>query len=366
MNNQILKNILIATLPVFAYIIADYIFNDIIISLLVAVGLSLIEFTISLIRFKKVDFFIFFDLLIIVAMSLISIFLKNPVFFKLKPAILESFLLFIIIPLACSKDFFSGYISRYFKDIKVDHKITNKMQKSMLIFLPVVIIHIILIIISAFFLSKEMWAFVSGILLYIIFGLIVLGGFLYKIVKNRIEISKYKNEEWFDVIDETGKVIGKAPRSICHNGSKLLHPVVHIHIFNKHHKLLLQKRAKTKDIQPGKWDTSIGGHVSSGEKLEVAIRREANEELGINIVVEKLIPISKYIFESDIEKEMVFSFAYITDEEIMFQVFEIEEVKFYTKSEIKQLIEKGETTLNFMKEFELLNKNEFKKIVPFK
>ena len=81
MNSQILKNLLIATLPIFAYIITEYMFNDIIISLMIAVGISLIEFVISLAKFKKVDFFIFFDLLIIVFMSILSIFLNNPIFY---------------------------------------------------------------------------------------------------------------------------------------------------------------------------------------------------------------------------------------------------------------------------------------------
>ncbi|HOV15723.1 MAG TPA: NUDIX domain-containing protein, partial [Spirochaetota bacterium] len=220
-------------------------------------------------------------------------------------------------------------------------------------------------VISAFFFSKEVWAFVSGVLLYIIFGIVILSTFLYKYIKNKFIMKKYKDDEWFDIVDNEGKIIGKAPRTICHNGCKLLHPVVHIHIFNTHHKLLLQKRSKHKDIQPGLWDTSVGGHISSGEKLEVALRREANEELGINIAIEKLIPLSKYIFESDIEKELVFSFVYITDDKVYFQISEIDEVKFYSKKEIQSLVENGQTTKNFKLEFDLLNKPEFKKIIPF-
>jgi len=365
MNSQIFKNILIATLPIFAYIITDYIFKDIVLSIFVAVSISLIEFIVSFIKFRKIDFFIFFDLIIIVFMSLLSLFLKDPIFFKLKPAILETVIFAIIIPLAFSKKFFLGYISRYFKDTKFDEQVLNKMQKMFLIFIPILIGHIILIVISAFFFSKEVWAFVSGVLLYIIFGIVILSTFLYKYIKNKFIMKKYKDDEWFDIVDNEGKIIGKAPRTICHNGCKLLHPVVHIHIFNTHHKLLLQKRSKHKDIQPGLWDTSVGGHISSGEKLEVALRREANEELGINIAIEKLIPLSKYIFESDIEKELVFSFVYITDDKVYFQISEIDEVKFYSKKEIQSLVENGQTTKNFKLEFDLLNKPEFKKIIPF-
>jgi isopentenyldiphosphate isomerase len=72
-------------------------------------------------------------------------------------------------------------------------------------------------------------------------------------------------EEWFPVVDEEGNEISIASRSVCHNGkSKLLHPVVHLHLLNGKGELYLQKRASTKDLLPGKWGTSIGGHINPG------------------------------------------------------------------------------------------------------
>ena len=89
-------------------------------------------------------------------------------------------------------------------------------------------------------------------------------------------------EEWFPLIDEQGNTIGKATRRECHNGSKLLHPVVHLHIINNDGELYLQKRSTNKDIQPGKWDTAVGGHIDYGETVEEALSREVREELGIH------------------------------------------------------------------------------------
>ena len=97
--------------------------------------------------------------------------------------------------------------------------------------------------------------------------------------KNTIyNMTSDNNKEMFPIVDEEGNITGAATRGECHNGSKLLHPVVHLHVFNSQGELFLQKRPEWKDIQPGKWDTSVGGHIDLGESVEMALRREAREE----------------------------------------------------------------------------------------
>ena len=103
------------------------------------------------------------------------------------------------------------------------------------------------------------------------------------------------NEEMFPVVDEEGNIIAAATRGECHNGSKLLHPVIHLHVFNSKGELYIQKRPDWKDIQPGKWDTSVGGHIDLGESVDIALRRETQAELGItDFMPEKL---TSYIFQ---------------------------------------------------------------------
>lgn len=157
------------------------------------------------------------------------------------------------------------------------------------------------------------------------------------------------NEEMFPVVDEEGNIIAAATRGECHNGSKLLHPVIHLHVFNSKGELYLQKRPDWKDIQPGKWDTSVGGHIDLGESVDIALRRETQEELGItDFMPEKL---TSYIFESTRERELVFVHKTIYDGEIH-PSDELNGGRFWSLEEIKENLGKEAFTPNFEGEIE--------------
>ncbi len=166
-------------------------------------------------------------------------------------------------------------------------------------------------------------------------------------------------EEWFPLVDEEGNVIGKATRIECHSGSKLLHPVIHLHIFNSAGDLLLQKRSMKKDIQPGKWDTAVGGHVDMGESPEEALRREVLEELGITDFEAKQI--GRYIFESEIEKELVHTYETKHEGPFTPDPDEIEECRFWPTDEIDDNLGKEVFTPNFEEEYTRLYKDRDKK-----
>lgn len=155
------------------------------------------------------------------------------------------------------------------------------------------------------------------------------------------------SEEMFPVVDEQGNILGAATRGECHGGSRLLHPVVHLHVFNSQGDLYLQRRPLWKDIQPGRWDTAVGGHVDLGESVDMALRREAREELGLEGFVAE--PLSTYVFESVRERELVYTFRTTWDGPVC-PSDELDGGRFWTPDEIRQQLGKGVFTPNFESE----------------
>ena len=162
---------------------------------------------------------------------------------------------------------------------------------------------------------------------------------------------KDNNEEMFPVVDEDGNIIGAASRGECHSGSKLLHPVVHLHVFNSKGELYLQKRPEWKQIQPGKWDTAVGGHIDLGESVDIALKRETKEEVGIEDFTPELL--THYVFESSCEKELVVVYKTTFDGEVH-PSEELDGGRFWTLEEIKANLGKDVFTPNFESEFKRL------------
>ena len=158
---------------------------------------------------------------------------------------------------------------------------------------------------------------------------------------------KDNNQELLPLVDEEGNVIGCATRGECHDGSKLLHPVVHLHVFDSQGRLYLQQRPLWKDIQPGKWDTAVGGHVDYGEDVPTALQREAREELGIETFVPEFL--MRYVFESERDRELVHVYRTTYDGEIH-PTAELDGGRFWTLDEIREAIGKGVLTPNFESE----------------
>ncbi|HAK87799.1 MAG TPA: NUDIX hydrolase [Nitrospiraceae bacterium] len=157
-------------------------------------------------------------------------------------------------------------------------------------------------------------------------------------------------EEILEIVDRDGKTLGTAPRSKIHGNPSLIHKVVHVLVFNEAGELLLQKRSMNKDVAPGKWDTSVGGHVPADENLIEAAKREMEEELGI--VSDGIKFLYSYIHSNAYETEMVFSHSCIHNGPFPFNQEEIDDIKFWSIAEIKNAMGQGILSDNFESEID--------------
>lgn len=347
-RTELLKKLLPGFIPLFVFIAADEIWGTKI-GLIVAVGVGLLEMVWVGLKEKRFDKFILFDTMLLVALGAVSIILDNDIFFKLKPGLIELILVAVLGISAFSPVNIIGLMGqRYLKGTTFNDAQVAQMRKSLKILFYIFTVHTALVFYATFFMSKEAWAFISGGLFYILFGVY----FLVELVRKKRKQKRFENEELVPLVDEQGKIIGQAPRSQVHNGSKLLHPVVHLHVLNPNKNILLQKRPMSKQIQPGRWDTSVGGHISAGETLEKALQKEAFEEIGLVGFSAKLQKV--YRWESEVEAELVYLFTTFDFKNVKVQSDEVEEIRFWTKNQIEKQIGQGIFTTNFEYEFGLL------------
>jgi isopentenyldiphosphate isomerase len=151
------------------------------------------------------------------------------------------------------------------------------------------------------------------------------------------------------VTDDDATVLGGIRRKAVHGNPSLVHRAVHVLIVSGHGRLLLQKRSMTKDVQPGKWDTSVGGHVGYGQSYEEAARRETEEELGL--VLGEITFLYPSRIRNLIESENIWTYLYQSDGPFRPDAGEVDEVRFWSRLEIEQALGTGAFTSNFEEEF---------------
>jgi len=158
--------------------------------------------------------------------------------------------------------------------------------------------------------------------------------------------------EMFQLVDEAGQPVGSAERATCHGDPGLIHAVVHLHVFDRAGRLYLQRRALSKDTNPGRWDTSVGGHVAADEPVAEALVREAREELGIDAAAAR--PLFAYLYRNRFESEYAHCFALGYDGPFRPDPDEIAEGRFFTLAEVDAMVGTGELTPMFEHELPML------------
>lgn len=178
----LLKQMLPGLLPLFVFVIADGIWGTRV-GLCVAVGFGLMETGISYLKERRLDGFILGDTALLVAMGAVSVLLDNEIFFKLKPALLELILCVILgVSAYSSKNIVMMMSRRYLKNMPVEFsdEQLELLRRPVRALFWLLAAHTALIVYSAYFMSPEAWAFVSGGLFYIVVGVYFIGQIAYQ------------------------------------------------------------------------------------------------------------------------------------------------------------------------------------------
>ena len=152
-------------------------------------------------------------------------------------------------------------------------------------------------------------------------------------------------------VTEGDEVLGPVARRLVHGNPALIHRSVHVLVLGPDGRLLLQKRSLSKDTQPGKWDTSVGGHVGFGQSYAEAAQREAAEELGLDLDTPVFLYPSR--IRNAVESENIHTYLQISAGPFRPEPGEIDELRFWSRAEIDAALGSGAFTSNFEEEYAL-------------
>lgn len=147
--------------------------------------------------------------------------------------------------------------------------------------------------------------------------------------------------ELVDLYDENRAPLGRTAERYAPKGPGEYRVVVHVCIFDRQGRFLIQQRTPNKRIWPEKWDLSIGGGVDAGESSRQAAEREVWEELGIPLDLAGLRPSVTVNFDGGyddfflVERELDLG-------ELRLQADEVSQVRYVTLEELCAMVDGGQ------------------------
>lgn len=181
-------------------------------------------------------------------------------------------------------------------------------------------------------------------------------------------------DEYIDIADINGKLIGKSElKSVIHQKG-LYHHTAHIWFYTPNGEILLSQRSAKKVICPLMWDVSVAGHIDAGETIKSGAIREIQEEIGLTIKDVDLKPVG--IFEAFqsydngiIDNEFYNTFISelkVDINKLTLQKEEVESIKLVSFSTFKNLLDKSDINNHFVasnRNYYLMILNKIKEII---
>lgn len=134
-------------------------------------------------------------------------------------------------------------------------------------------------------------------------------------------------QEYLDVFDDNMRYLCTATREAIHQKG-YWHQTFHCWLIRRHNGkqyVLFQRRGPRKLIHPNKFDITAAGHLTAGETPRDGIR-ELNEELGLSMKFEDLVPLGiRYDVESiGPVTNREFSHVYLLENNILLDAYKLQ------------------------------------------
>ena len=154
-----------------------------------------------------------------------------------------------------------------------------------------------------------------------------------------------RRKELVVLLDEDGRAVGTADKADVHHGETPLHLAFSVHLFDADGRVLVTRRALTKQTFPGVWTNSCCGHPAPGEDLADAVRRRVRQELGTEVTGLRLVlPAFRYRAEQDgvVENELCPVFVGLTGERVTPDPAEVDSVSWEPWAEFRSGVLDGD------------------------
>ena len=160
-------------------------------------------------------------------------------------------------------------------------------------------------------------------------------------------------DELLDIVNNEDIVTGQEMRSTVHQLG-LQHRGVHVFLFTRDGKMLVQKRSADRAASPSALDCSVSEHVKAGESYLDAAVRGMKEEMGVTgIEISPLVTFRMNYGLNDNEISRLFE-GIVDPKKVKFDSVEIEDIGYFSIDEIREMMQAGK--VNFCGWFiEILN-----------
>ncbi|MGN0778515.1 MAG: NUDIX domain-containing protein [Aristaeellaceae bacterium] len=120
----------------------------------------------------------------------------------------------------------------------------------------------------------------------------------------------------------------------------LYHMQVHVVVFDRAGRMLIQQQTERKQYYPGLWDYTVGGRAQAGESSAQAAEREVREEIGLTVHLQGVHPMLTRFYHTVFDDYYIVQ-ADVAADALTLQSEEVQAVRWATRADIYALQKEG-------------------------